>query len=128
MLPPAFGIGRVPLTMSNMDRLSSMSDPSEWEYLLARNRHVVPYSQKSHGSWLVGVDIHVKAGSWLPCAIRTKSKSSDLQSEVKNLYGYVSVDVLGATMAVEGKLPLDTLQPKVLSYFTMDVSGDGPPL
>jgi hypothetical protein len=234
MLPPAFGIGRVPLTVSSLDRLSSMSDPSEWDYLhetdtsfrilkdhmeaglwvstqsavgqvvraalslpnqdwksgqghiyarrsgsktvtevragtdtlpsiasrllLAPGCSVWGNMNSSGKGWLGGQidytfrdqngdmdgtvnyrygpfvedgssnDIHVKAGSWLPCAISTKSKLADLQTGIKNLYGYVSVDVLGATMAVEGKLPLDTLTPKVSSYFTMDVSGDGPPL
>jgi hypothetical protein len=237
LMPPAFGVGRVPLTVSSLDRLSSMSDPSEWEYLhetdtsyrilqdhmmsglwvstqsamgqVVRAALSLPnedwqsgqghiYGRQSGSQtvtevragtdtapsiasrllvlpgcsvwgninttgrgWLGGQidytfqdkngdkegavnyrygpfveegssnDVHVKAGTWLPCdvgALITKSKLSDLQNSVKNLYGYLSVDVLGATMAMEGKLPLATLKPQVSSYFTIDLSGDGPPL
>jgi len=234
LMPPAFGIGRVPLPVSSMDRLSSMSNPSEWEYLHETDTsyrilkdHLAPglwvstqsavgqvvraalslpnddwksgqghlYARKSGsrtvaevragtetplslagrlllvpgcsvwgtvnngGHGLLGAqgdytfrdadgdcdgavayrhgpfveegssnDIHVKAGTWLPFTVNTASTLADLQKSVKSLYGYASIDIMGATMAMEGKLPLDTLQPKVSSYFSMDLSDDGPPL
>lgn len=234
LMPPAFGVGRVPLPVSSIDRLSSMSDPSEWEYLhetdtsyrilqdhmqaglwvstqtalgqvvraalslprddwkageghlyarrsasrtvteiragtegvpsISSRLQLVPGCSlwgnvNSSGKGWLGAqvdytlrakngekegavyyrhgpfveegsvnDIHIKAGTWLPCAVSPKSTLADIQKSISNLYGYASVDIMGATVAMEAKLPFDTLKPKIASYFSMDLSDDGPPL
>lgn len=75
--------------------------------------------------------VDLKVGAWIPCEMTPRSTLKDWTAAVPTVNGFAAANVVGATIAMEARIPTDSLVPRTKSYFSMDLQQGadmGPPM